>query len=221
MSEPISYELTPVDPAALRPSVEDVARLIRARTKDDVGDEVGTFTEDTRPTADQVEDHITTALALVGTRLPPPERLDAVFGSAVAALVAYRAALQIEKSYFPEQVRSDRSAYEQLRQEYLDDLAALTEAIAEAGGGGASATKSGAWSEWTPTFLRVFGTGFPLDYWPEPENPQNWRASPYQPPREPPLPEDLPVGDRPTRGVGDPPLRPPRPPRPLGSRWRT
>src|SRR5215471_4111698 len=100
MSAPTS-KLTPVDPADLRPTVDDVARLIRARTKDDTGDEVGTFTADTRPTADLVEGHIDAALALVGTHLPPPARIDARFGPAVAALVAYRAALQIEKSYFP------------------------------------------------------------------------------------------------------------------------
>ena len=196
MSEPIS-RLTPVDPAELRPIVDDVARLIRARTKDDEGREVGTFTDKTRPTATQVEGHIDAALALVGTHLPPPAQLDEYFAPAVRALVAYRAALQIEKSYYPEQVRTDRSAYEQLRQEYLDDLNALRETIAAGGTDGAGAAGHRAHSEWTPTLLKVYG-GFG-DYWPEAENPANWRL-PLQPPREPPLDEDLPVGDTPTKG---------------------
>jgi hypothetical protein len=117
-----------------RPTVDDVALLLRARTKDDQGHEVGTFDDATRPTADQVEEHITAAVALVGTRLPPTDQLPPELLPALTSVVAYRAAMRIEKSYFPEQVRSDRSPYEQLRQEYLDDLAALTEAAAAGGG---------------------------------------------------------------------------------------
>ena len=119
------------DPA--RPTVQQVANLLRARTKDSSGNEVGTFDDATRPTDDQVEEHIDAAVALVGARLPPTADLPPDLQPAIAELVAYRAALRIEKSYFPEQVRSDRSAYDQLRQEYLDDLQALLDAI-EAGG---------------------------------------------------------------------------------------
>jgi hypothetical protein len=113
--------------------------------------------------------------------------------------------MRIEKSYFPEQVRSDRSAYEQLRQEYVDDLQALTDALAGAGdpddpGYGSAGHR--AHSEWTPTFLYASQYGMPVwDWWPEPENPENWRASPFQPPREPPHPEDLPVGVEPASGL--------------------
>jgi hypothetical protein len=126
----------PVDPVPGRPTVQDVANLLRARTKDDFGNESGTFTDKTRPTADDVERHIDVALALVSTRLPTvinPELHDALAG-----VVTYRAALRVEKSYFPEQVQSERSAYDQLYQEYLDDLAALVEA-ANAGGSDALA----------------------------------------------------------------------------------
>jgi len=37
------------------------------------------------------------------------------------------------------------------------------------------------------------------DYWPEPENPANWRK-PWKPPSEPPEAGDLPVGDQPASG---------------------
>jgi hypothetical protein len=122
----------PVDPG--RPSIAQVALLLRARTKDSAGNEVGTFDDDTRPTGDQVEEQIDAAIALVGVRVPAMDKLTAEQVAAFQSLVAYRAALRIEKSYFPEQVRSDRSAYAQLREEYLDDLQAFTDAI-EAGGG--------------------------------------------------------------------------------------
>ena len=121
-----------IDPA--RPSVEDVALLLRARTKDSNGNEVGTFDDDTRPTAEQVEEQIDAAVALVGMRLPPTDQLPVALQPAIAALVAYRAALRIEKSYFPEQVRSDRSAYDQLKEEYTDDLTALQEVLASGQG---------------------------------------------------------------------------------------
>jgi hypothetical protein len=127
---------TPPDPPPGRPSVDEVAVLIRARTKDSSGNEVGTFDDDTRPTAPEVEEQIDAAYSLVGCRFPDPagtafpQRMLPAF----QALVAYRAAMRVEKSYFPEQVRSDRSAYAQLREEYLDDLAAFTDSM-EAGGG--------------------------------------------------------------------------------------
>jgi hypothetical protein len=182
----------------LRPSVADVALLIRARTKDADGREVGTFTDETRPTDVQVEEHISAAVALLSPRWPVP--IDDSYYLAVQRLTAYRAAMQIEKSYFPEQVRSDRSAYDQLREEYQDDLAALMDALGAGGAdGGGSALGSAPSSMWTPTFLYASQYLDPLDHWPEPENPANWRQ-PLQPPREPPLPEDLPVGDEPASG---------------------
>lgn len=180
-----------------RPTVDDVALLLRARTKDSEGREVGTFDDDTRPTATQVEGHIDNAVALLRTRIGTS--IPDAYVPTLRALTAYRAALQIEKSYFPEQVRSDRSAYDQLREEYTDDLAALIEALEGAGDdSGIGTAGSRAHSEWTPTFLAVLGTG--VETWPEPENPANWR-DPLQPPREPPLPEDLPVGDQPASGT--------------------
>jgi hypothetical protein len=180
-----------------RPSVDQVASLIRARTKDAEGREVGTFNEETRPTAEQVEDHISNAVGLLAPRWPL--ELDDSFYPAVQTLTAYRAAMQIEKSYFPEQVRSDRSPYDQLREEYQDDLAALMDALGAGDGDGASALGGMPRSIWSPTFLFASQLN-PLDHWPEPENPANWRAAPDQPPREPPLPEDLPVGDQPASG---------------------
>lgn len=190
-------------PDPLRPTVDEVANLLRARTKDNAGQEVGTFNADTRPTGDEVEGHITTAMGLMATRLPASTFLPESYAPAVRSLTAYRAAMRIEKSYFPEQVRSDRSAYEQIRQEYVDDLLALTDALAsatdpDAPGYGAAGHR--AHSEWTPSFVFVSQYGMPVDHWPEPENPANWR-SPLQPPRQPPLPGDLPVGDAPASGT--------------------
>lgn len=108
--------------------------------------------------------------------------------------------MMVEKGFFPEQIRTDRSSYEYLREEFQDDLAALLDALGVGDGDGGSALGGAPGSIWTPTFLRA-SQGLLLDHWPEPENPANWAASPFQPPREPPLPEDVPVGDEPASGT--------------------
>jgi hypothetical protein len=112
-------------PIGVRPSVDDVALLIRARTKDSNGNEVGTFDDDTRPTETQVEEQIDASIAMILMRLPPVEQLPPELVPAIATVIAYRAALRVEKSYFPEQVRTDRSAYAELWAEYNAELEAL------------------------------------------------------------------------------------------------
>ncbi len=56
-------------------------------------------------------------------------------------------------------------------------------------------------SWWPPAWQEELGPWGDLgdDYWPEAENPYNWRQT-FQPPHEPPLPGDVPVGNYPTRG---------------------
>jgi len=101
----------------LTPSVLEVSQLLRARTKDASGNELGVFNDATRPTSAQVAGLAQTAAVDIQGRLgesPPPEIVDA--GRGVAALLA---ACMIELSYFPEQVESGRSPYQQLR-ELLD-----------------------------------------------------------------------------------------------------
>src|SRR5207244_4319034 len=58
VSEPVSRRQP-----AWRPALDDVGALIRARTKDVNGNEVGTFNEDTRPTGALVEIIIDAAVA--------------------------------------------------------------------------------------------------------------------------------------------------------------
>jgi hypothetical protein len=123
---------TPTPPVT-RPTVEQVAVLIRARTKDSNGIEVGTFDGDTRPTAQQVEQLIDSSVAYVGMRLPAPDKLPVELAPGVVEVVALDAACRIEKSYWPEQVLSERSPYALLKTEFDEALAALVDAV-EAGG---------------------------------------------------------------------------------------
>jgi hypothetical protein len=99
---------------AWRPSVAQVAAILRARTQDDQMQEVGTFTDATRPTDVQVEELIDSAVAAFAAEAgadPCTENL----ALAAAGHVALTVSLLVELSYFPEQVASSRSPFEQLK----------------------------------------------------------------------------------------------------------
>jgi hypothetical protein len=101
---------------AFAPSVVAVSALLRARTKDSTGLEVGTFNDDTRPTSAQVLSLIDLAVVDVQTILgtSPPDYL----ADAAKSTATLKAAMYVELSYYPEQVRSDRSAYHDYQQMY-------------------------------------------------------------------------------------------------------
>ena len=189
------------DPAPLvyLPTPTDVARLLRARTKDSHGTELGDWTADTRPTPEEVSDLIDQASGPVLARVGRLEgELTTNLIPAARHLVALGAAMLVEKSYFPEQVASDRSAYAAYREEYTDCLDSLVGTGEDGGGGILPGAASGYFTMEVPSASVVYAYGWE-EVWPEPENPANW-AVPYQPPHEPPLPEDLPVGDEPASG---------------------
>jgi hypothetical protein len=91
------------------PSLPQVGGLLRARTKDDAGNELGTFTSATRPTAAEanelVQQAADTFLLRAGDDIPQQ------LWEESRRVVALRAAMLIELSYFPEQVTTGRSPY--------------------------------------------------------------------------------------------------------------
>jgi hypothetical protein len=103
----------------LHPTVDDVAALIRARTKDRNGNEVGTFTEDTRPTAAQAQEAIDHAMVAVHEKVGT---IPGTCAQQTALCAAYGAAAEIQLSYFPEQARTDRSPYTYLIQRWEEAL---------------------------------------------------------------------------------------------------
>lgn len=114
----------PPEPPDLSCTVDDVAAIIRTRTKDSAGNELGTFDDTTRPTADQCQQAIDHQVVLVHTKVG---YVGDMCSDLARGVVAIGAAAEIELSYFPEQSRSDRSIYTYLIQRYdaaLDGLAA-------------------------------------------------------------------------------------------------
>lgn len=100
---------------------DDVAAILRARTKDDTGQELGAWTDATRPTLAEVE-HLIALAAGQTTDADGPVDACALLCRNVIAL---QAACLVELSYFPEQVRSDRSAYAELKDLLTDARAAF------------------------------------------------------------------------------------------------
>lgn len=101
------------------PSLTDVGAVSRTRTVDNMGVEQGTFTDETRPTGDQVTDLISQAMAEVRLEHGDPDRNDnrdpTQVYDAFKREVILTTAMQIELTYFPEQVAANRSPYEALR----------------------------------------------------------------------------------------------------------
>jgi hypothetical protein len=100
------------------PSLEQIGALLRTRTKDTAGNELGTFTTDTRPTAQDVQELIQQAVDTfvlrAGTEIPPELYQEA------QRLIAIRTAMLVEISYFPEQIDTGRSPYNQYMQLWVE-----------------------------------------------------------------------------------------------------
>jgi hypothetical protein len=116
------------------PTIRQVALHIRQRTITRNTNEFrGTFAHDTLPTEDEAAEAIDTArddvLTDVGA-LPTGLQPEAV--NAVRSLIALRAAMIIERSYYGEQVGANKSPYPALERDYLARLPRVIEAIAEA-----------------------------------------------------------------------------------------
>lgn len=132
-----------------KPNVQEVASLLRARTKDGLGNEVGTFTANTRPNVDQVTMMIDLAAnevaVAVGAEIPDAlgEGTDVDNLRETATYVTILlAAMNVELSYFPEQIQSDRSPYNAYERQLARVMKLLVEAVAEAGGGGGGGSVS-------------------------------------------------------------------------------
>jgi hypothetical protein len=123
------------DGEQFRPSVAEIASSLRARTysKGHVdpdepmaalsgGDLLGEFTEDTQPTAAQVEREITKACTDVARRTGrvPGELLEKARGVA-----AVKAAAEVERSYIPTQAEDARSIFQTLRMSGDEELGQL------------------------------------------------------------------------------------------------
>jgi hypothetical protein len=108
--------------AQIRPALEDVANLIAAYTTS-MGNELGTFTADTRPTDTEVDALIDVAVSDLHSRINVPIPGDKA--AEARNLVALQTATLIQTSRFPDNLDTDRSAYSQYSTMYLQGAEAL------------------------------------------------------------------------------------------------
>ena len=115
------------------PTIDEVAALIPSRARAANG-RISTFDETTQPTGDQVQSIIDRS----------GDKLEAKFGEPVDALkasakdvIALRAAMLVELTYFADQIRADRSPYQELKQLYEE---AVTDFLADRSKLGADGT---------------------------------------------------------------------------------
>lgn len=96
------------------PTVDDVGALLRARTKDTFGNEVGTFNANTRPTDVEVAELIDQAAQevamFIDTDIPDSAN------TLASSVVAIDAAMLVELSYWPETVGTTNSAYDRYKE---------------------------------------------------------------------------------------------------------
>lgn len=121
----------------VKPTVEDIGALLRARTQNDDDDEIGTFDDTTRPTGEEVDRIINMATSVVlsrtGSLNTPPMICDtaADLRTNAQTAVSMLASMLVELTYFPEQVASNRSAYEDYRDLWTSMMTSLIDAAKE------------------------------------------------------------------------------------------
>jgi hypothetical protein len=122
---------------AYTPTVEDVATYLRARTRGPAGDELGTFTDQTHPTDDQVAVAIDLAGPFV-TGVLGAVPVDSPCEVGARSLWAVKAAELVEISYFPEQL-APGGTVSALRALYADLLPSVQACLSSGGEGGGGA----------------------------------------------------------------------------------
>jgi hypothetical protein len=106
---------------------DDVAALLTARTKDADGNELGGWTDETRPTYEEVQTRIDIARSLIQDETGGiPEQCLRGAESTIALL----ASMLTEAAFWPEQTQSNQSTYERLRELYLEARIGLANCVA-------------------------------------------------------------------------------------------
>lgn len=147
-----------------KPSTQDVAALVRARTRDQFGAELGDFSAETRPTAAEVARLIDQEAGIVSLHAGDLETLGCPDASSIqagaAALIAKRVAAIVEASYRPDELAEGRTVADFYEGQMEDDMAAL-----------AAAARS--CRAWQPGADGTDGAAQPVAYFP-PACPMRW-----------------------------------------------
>jgi hypothetical protein len=136
---PIYFPLEP----AWQPSVDDVAALIRARTRITGGKLAMTFNDETKPTGAEVERLIRQAVLRVSTSVGM-EPCNADLEQQASYATSLYAAMLVEQSYYPEQTTREQSSFQSLYTLWKETISTLAERVNdECGEGGVDGGEGG------------------------------------------------------------------------------
>lgn len=131
------------------PTTAEVAAHMRARLKDDNGNYNDDFTAETRPTKATIESWLPWGARRIASHIgtticegKDAERQAELYADAKDA-AALRIAIRAERSFFPEQLQSERSPYKAMVDELVDEVKTLIESVAEHCGGGGGESVGG------------------------------------------------------------------------------
>jgi len=141
------------------PTVQEIAQMLRARTRTHAGDLVRDFTDETVPTAEDVQYLIGLAAEEVTADLSPDEPLDSKYYDSARVLTVLLASANVELSYWPEQAAATNSMYDKLMARFN----AKESAVIEAMGGGIDDGEPPL-DEFQTNWMTL-GGGFPSPYW--------------------------------------------------------
>ena len=143
------------------PSLQEVGSLIRSRTTDKGGNEIGSFNSDTQPNATQVNENIQDVVqelySVFGADIPDSPNTDDpdVLRRSALRCACYGAAALVELSHFPEQVAAGRSPYKAYDERYQQAMKRISKAISEIEAGGTPGNTSDS--------VTALYDGFPVD----------------------------------------------------------
>lgn len=117
-------------PSWTAPTVEQVAAWVPSRTNDDFNNRQNTFNENTQPTGTQAASLIDMAKSHIEAQVGS-DLCDAIVQSKPQGVTALYAAMLIELTYFPEQIRANQSPYPELKNLYDSQLEQLRSDVSE------------------------------------------------------------------------------------------
>lgn len=106
------------------PTLDQVGALLHARTVTEPGDELGTFTSETRPTDIEVYNLMMLAQADISPCIGDGLLIPVWAVPPVQQFLAMRTAMLVELAYWPEQTNDDDSIYQRLK-ELSDPMIAM------------------------------------------------------------------------------------------------
>jgi hypothetical protein len=135
--DPIVVSLFAFEPPVWAPTPAHVAAILRARTRGGesmdaaTAREQGVFTTSTRPTFDQVVELCGLAAAEMSSAIGGRTPCTAALALSATSAAAYRAAMLVEISYFPEQTTGDQTAFAALEKMWAATWKSAVAAILE------------------------------------------------------------------------------------------